>query len=91
MSKGTDKPQNAPEPPDDQEDEGYATAEDLFGDLVDAPTPPEAGRSRKGAGRVRVQLADPVSPEPLAPPVSEEDGGLEAPHGPVLEGSGAQS
>ena len=87
MSKGTDKPQNAPEPPDDQEDEGYATAEDLFGDLVDAPTPPEAGRSRKGAGRVRVQLADPVSPEPLAPPASEEDDGLEAPHGPVLEDS----
>jgi serine/threonine protein kinase len=87
MSKGTDKPQDAPGPPDDQEDEGYATADDLFGDLVDAPTPPEAGGSRKGAGRVRVRLADPMSPEPLAPPVSEQDGGLEAPHGPVLEDS----
>jgi serine/threonine protein kinase len=86
MSKGTDKPQDAPGPPDEHEDEGYATAEDLFGDLVDAPAPPEAGRSHQREGRIRVRLADPVSPEPLAPSLSEEEG-LEVPHRPVLEDS----
>lgn len=87
MSKGTDKPRDAPGREDEHEDDGYATADDLFGHLVDAPAPPEAGRSGRRSGRVRVRVADPVSPEPLTPPVDDDEGGLEAPHGPVLEGS----
>jgi len=88
MSKGTDKPRDAPGPPDESEDDEGATADDLFGHLVDAPPPPEAGRSRKREGRVCVQLADPVSPEPLAlPDPTLEEEGLDAPHGPVLEDS----
>jgi serine/threonine protein kinase len=75
------KPKDAPMPPG-HEDDGLATSDDLFGDLVDAPSPPEAGKKATRSGPVRVKLSDPVSPEPLSP---AEDDGVEPPHAPVLE------
>jgi serine/threonine protein kinase len=79
MSKG--KPKDVPVPPE-HDDDGLATSDDLFGHLVDAPSPPEAGKKRSRSAPVRVKLSDPVSPEPLSP---AEEEGVEPPHGPVLE------
>jgi hypothetical protein len=84
MSSGRGKPKDAPGPPGDSEDDGLATSDDLFGDLVDAPAPPASGRKATRPGPVRVRLSDPVSPEPLIP-VEPEEEGVEPPHGPVLE------
>ncbi len=39
MSKGTDKSKEAPAPPEEHEPDGLATSDDLFGHLVDAPSP----------------------------------------------------
>jgi len=81
MSKG--KPKDTLVPPGD-EDDGLATAEDLFGHLVDAPPPQATGKKNARSAPVRVKLSDPVSPEPLTP-VEPEDEAIEPPHAPVLE------
>ena len=86
MSKGTDKSKEAPVPPEEHEPDGLATSDDLFGHLVDAPSPPVAGRKPSRKDPVRVRLSDPVSPEPLAPAEAPfEEDGLEPPHSPVRE------
>ena len=86
MSKGTDKSKGAPVPPEEPDDGDLATSEDLFGHLVDAPAPPVPGRGQARRDPVRVQLTDPVSPEPLAPAESHlDEEGLEPPHSPVRE------
>ena len=77
------KPKDTPAPPN-QEDEGLATSEDLFGHLVDAPPPKGAGTKSGRDAPVRVQLSDPASPDPLTP-ITPEDEGVEPPHAPVLE------
>ena len=83
MGKGTDKPNEAP---DEHEDDGLATSDDLFGHLVDGPAPPEAGREKGRKDPVRVRVSDPVSPEPLPPPEAPfDEDGLEPPHSPVRE------
>jgi len=75
------KPKNAPVPPG-EEDDGLATSEDLFGHLVDGPPPPGTGTKSSRTTPVRVQVSDPVSPEPLP---SLEPEAVEPPHAPVLE------
>ena len=75
------KPKDAPGPPD-EEDDGLATSEDLFGHLVDAPPPPVTGTKSTRSAPVRVRVSDPVSPEPLTPVEPEA---VEPPHAPVLE------
>ena len=68
--------------PPDEEDDGLATSEDLFGHLVDAPPPPGTGTKSTRSAPVRVRVSDPVSPEPLTPVEPEA---VEPPHAPVLE------
>jgi serine/threonine protein kinase len=86
MSKGTDKPRGAPVPPDEADDEDLATSDDLFGHLVDGPAPPVPGRDHARKAPVRVQLSDPVSPEPLAPAESAlDEEGLDIPDSPLME------
>ena len=70
-------------PPGDEPD-GLATSEDLFGHLVDAPSPPAEGKKSSRSGPVKVRLSDPTSPEPLT---TMADEGVDVPHGPVLEES----
>jgi serine/threonine protein kinase len=90
MSKGTGKPQGGRGPRDEgserHEGEGLATSDDLFGHLVDGPSPSEGSPPAPRRKPVKVQLADPVQPEPLAPKEADEElGGLVPPHGPVAE------
>jgi len=89
MSKGTDKPKGIPVPPEEPDNDGdLATSDDLFGHLVDGPAPPVPGRDQARKDPVRVQLTDPVSPEPLAPAESAlDEEGLDPPHSPVRESS----
>jgi serine/threonine protein kinase len=86
MSKNRGKPTQPPVPPEEGDDD-LVTSDDLFGHLVDAPSPsPPGGRSARRDGPIRVRLQDPVSPEPFATPAgvgSEEAPRL--PHEPVLE------
>jgi len=79
MSK--DKPKG--DVPPEQESDGLATSEDLFGHLVDAPSPETDEKRSSRSGPVKVRLSDPASPEPLTPMDPEE--GVAPPHGPVLE------
>jgi serine/threonine protein kinase len=55
-----------PSEPRPTPDDDLQTSEDLFGSLVDSPLPPgEAGRAPR-KGPIRVQVSDPVTPEPFA-------------------------
>jgi serine/threonine protein kinase len=68
MSGGRGKPDDAPHPPgaDREGEDGCVTADDLFGEIVDGPLPPGEAAKASRPSPVRVQLADPVSPAPLA-------------------------
>jgi serine/threonine protein kinase len=89
MSKPTGRPRDTPGPPDeydDHPDEELTTSDDLFGHLVDGPTPAENDPPSHRRKHVKVQIADPVSPEPLTPAsYDDEEGGFAPPHGPVAE------
>jgi serine/threonine protein kinase len=67
MSGGGGDEKDAPVPDDAEEpEERLLTAEDLFGDLVDAPPPPGAGGGGARKDPIRVQVTDPVSPGSFA-------------------------
>jgi serine/threonine protein kinase len=86
MSKDRGKPTQPPVPPEEGDDD-LVTSDDLFGHLVDGPSPPKGGR---GARRdpIRVRLEDPVSPEPFAAPAGEDaQEAPRPPNEPVLEES----
>ena len=87
MSKDRGKPTEPPVPPGEGDDD-FVTADDLFGHLVDAPSPPEAGRRPRRDRPIRVRLEDPVSPRPYVAPAGEDpEESSRPPHGPVLEES----
>ncbi len=50
------------------ERDGLMTSDDLFGELVDGPLPPNESGSASRPGPIRVQVSDPVSPAPFAIP-----------------------
>jgi serine/threonine protein kinase len=68
MSGGRGKRDDAPHPPgsDREGRDGFVTAEDLFGELVDGPLPPSEAAKAQRPSPVRVQLVDPVSPGRMA-------------------------
>ncbi len=51
--------------------DGLFTAEDLFGDLVDAPPEASAARPASRSGPVKVQIAEKNRPAEAAPPTAE--------------------
>src|SRR5258706_13554863 len=61
MNSGQDQPKKRhPAPPDSVPDQDYVSAEDLFGEMVDAPmpAPPTVARASR-AGPIKVQVTDP--------------------------------
>ena len=75
MSVGRGTTQDPPDTPGSGEGASELfTAEDLFGDLVDAPSPrPAVAPAPARKDPIRVRLQDPVSP-PLASAIAEDDG-----------------
>jgi serine/threonine protein kinase len=61
MNSGHDQPKKRqPAPPDSVPDQDYVSAEDLFGELVDAPMPaPQTPARQSRPGPIKVQVTDP--------------------------------
>jgi serine/threonine protein kinase len=86
MGKDRGKPTQPPVPPGEGEND-LVTSDDLFGDLVDAPSPPDDRRSARRDRPIRVRLEDPVSPQPFVAPAGEDsEEGPPPPQGPAPEG-----
>jgi serine/threonine protein kinase len=87
MSNRSGKPTHPEATPEGQPEPDLVTSDDLFGHLVDAPSPPRESGSRRREP-VRVRLRDPETPAPLpAPDAEENDQGLPPPHRPLFERS----
>jgi serine/threonine protein kinase len=73
MSGGRSKKTDPAAPPerDDAKDE-FVSSEDLFANLVDSPLPPQPERAARKAP-IRVQVSDPVTPQPFAVPEEAPD------------------
>jgi serine/threonine protein kinase len=63
---GDDKDKtDVPSPAPLRGDQDLVTSDDLFGDLVDSPLPPEKRGRASRPNPIRVQVTDPVAPGPL--------------------------
>jgi serine/threonine protein kinase len=70
MSGGGKDNARSPVPPAEPpaESDGLLTSDDLFGELVDGPLPAAKAGGAVRTSPIRVQVSDPVSPQPFAVP-----------------------
>jgi serine/threonine protein kinase len=66
MTGRKEKTGSATSPDARPQDDRLVTSDELFGDMVDGPLPPEAGKREGRSTPIRVQVDDPVSPMPFA-------------------------